>query len=638
MNDKPFPSYTGTDPYVFVSYSHKNSEKVFQELVWLREQGFNIWYDEGISPGSRWAEDLARAIKGCYRFLFFVSDDSVDSPHCRNEVHYAITSGINPSVVNLTRANLPDELEFTLGRHQSINYYDQDIDSYRSQLLKMLHNPQASKEADPVAKADEQILAILPFSNTSRDPEDEYLCDGIADELLRGFASLPGLKVASRGACSQFKDSPLEITAIAGQLRATQIIEGAFRKFGDRMRLSISLIDGISGYQTWSEKFDGEMSDVFELQDSIAASILNLLSPRLSPNQEEDNPAVSTTRNLEAYRLYLRGTAAHRRYDNASLREAIDLFQQAIVIDPEFFDAYVELATCVKDHNASDGPELIKLANDSLEKARKLAKTDEQLAKCEWVQIRLTWKATFDVETFERSARTELLNNIDKNLENYDACVNYATILLAYGLFDAALGYLDGPQRDVALAQGWLWSACCCAGKGDFEAAIEWCDVSMENDVSKELSRWVRMLSQNAAGKIEKSRAELEQMKENNELTEAQITQLEISCLYWENRLPELRQYLADHDVHRLSKGYGYFCLEEWDTGIEYLKPLMQESPNALGLLLMLEALHPAVGKRLNENENYLDFMDTLGFTKFHQNRMRGILETMTAKTGVKVS
>jgi hypothetical protein len=118
--DRPFPAYDGDDPYVFVSYSHKDSDAVFPEMIWLKESGFNIWYDEGIEAGTEWREEIAQAIKKTNLCIYFVTPDSAQSENCRKEVNLADKQQIPIIAIYLKVTDLPGSLDLTLSDRQAI--------------------------------------------------------------------------------------------------------------------------------------------------------------------------------------------------------------------------------------------------------------------------------------------------------------------------------------------------------------------------------------------------------------------------------------------------------------------------------------------------------------------------------------
>ena len=122
--ERPFPAYKGDEPYIFICYAHVDSEIVYPELVWLDEQGCNIWYDEGISPGEEWTEELAQAIRGASHLLYFVTPHSTESRKCRDEINYALDLDIHLLIVHLKETQLSEGLKLSLGLSQAILRYE----------------------------------------------------------------------------------------------------------------------------------------------------------------------------------------------------------------------------------------------------------------------------------------------------------------------------------------------------------------------------------------------------------------------------------------------------------------------------------------------------------------------------------
>jgi len=128
--DIPFPSYTGHKPYSFVCYSHDDKELVYAELLHLQDAGINVWYDEGIRPGSEWSDTLASRIENCRVFLYFVTPQSVASEHCRREVSFALEQSCEMLAVHLEPTELPRGLRLTLGNRQAVLKYDNPASIY----------------------------------------------------------------------------------------------------------------------------------------------------------------------------------------------------------------------------------------------------------------------------------------------------------------------------------------------------------------------------------------------------------------------------------------------------------------------------------------------------------------------------
>ncbi len=134
--DKPFPAYQGDEPYVFVCYAHEDEDEVYPEIGWLHEQGINLWYDEGISAGKVWRAEIAEAIQGASKFLYYISAASLASEYCNREVDYALNRGLEVLPVYLEEIDLTPELDLALNRVQAL-HRDQDT-SYQQHLLNAL--------------------------------------------------------------------------------------------------------------------------------------------------------------------------------------------------------------------------------------------------------------------------------------------------------------------------------------------------------------------------------------------------------------------------------------------------------------------------------------------------------------------
>jgi TolB-like protein/Tfp pilus assembly protein PilF len=185
-------------------------------------------------------------------------------------------------------------------------------------------------------------IAILPFVNVSADPDNEYFCDGLAEELINSLMKLDKLRVAARTSTFAFKGRESDVRYIGQNLGVQSVLEGSVRKSGDRLRITAQLINVADGYQIWSERYDREMADIFEIQDEIALAIVDALKVKLLSNEK----AVLRKRytdNVEAYQLYLKGRLWNRRTADG-FKSAIGYFQKAIELDDGYAIAYAGLS------------------------------------------------------------------------------------------------------------------------------------------------------------------------------------------------------------------------------------------------------------------------------------------------------
>jgi serine/threonine protein kinase/tetratricopeptide (TPR) repeat protein len=193
-------------------------------------------------------------------------------------------------------------------------------------------------------EVEDRSIGVLPFANMSADPDSQYFSDGLADELINALTHLPGLRVASRTSAFRFRGRDVDIKEIGRALGVANVLEGSVRRTGQRLRVTAQLVNVSDGYHRWSERYDREMADVFEIQDDIVASILRALAPTLLA--EAKAIVKRPTENLEAYEWYLKGRQHWYQRSPALMPIAIRSFEQAIALDPDYTLAYAGLADC----------------------------------------------------------------------------------------------------------------------------------------------------------------------------------------------------------------------------------------------------------------------------------------------------
>jgi serine/threonine-protein kinase len=194
-----------------------------------------------------------------------------------------------------------------------------------------------------VATAVTRGIAVLPFVNASPDPGNEYLSDGITDELIGALAKVEGLRVASRTSAFALKHTPQDVRAIGALLGVAWVLEGSVRRAGDRLRITAQLCSAEDGRLLWSQRYDRTLEDVFAIQEEIARTIVDTLRATSFADLAEP-PARRYARNATAYGLYLKGRYAWNKRTQAGVTEAIQYFQQAIAEDPEYAPAYAGLS------------------------------------------------------------------------------------------------------------------------------------------------------------------------------------------------------------------------------------------------------------------------------------------------------
>src|SRR3984957_447572 len=215
-----------------------------------------------------------------------------------------------------------------------------DLDSSRRPAAEKSEPPKAATTSAAAAK---KSVAVLYFENQSGAKEDEYLRDGITEDVITELSKIRGLNTFSRPTALAFRDKPVTPAQIGQQLGAAYVLTGTLRRAGARVRISAQLVDTHTDFPLWSERFDREMKDVFEVQDEMARKIAEALRVTLSP-QELEALADKPTENLQAYDLYLRGKRYARRQTRQDVEFALQMFDNAVSLDPSFALAYASSA------------------------------------------------------------------------------------------------------------------------------------------------------------------------------------------------------------------------------------------------------------------------------------------------------
>lgn len=229
-------------------------------------------------------------------------------------------------------------------RYQSATELKTDLQRLRRDLDSGRHPAAASPDSSSGQHAPaEQSIAVLYFENLSGVKEDEYLRDGITEDIITELSKIRGLNIYSRPTVLAYRDRQVTPAQIGQQLRASHVLAGSIRRAGNRLRITTQLVDTQTDFPLWSERYDREMEDIFELQDEIARKIAEALRITLSP-QEQEELAAKPTDNLQAYDLYLRGRSYARRLTRQDLEFALQMYENAVTQDPEFALAYAGIA------------------------------------------------------------------------------------------------------------------------------------------------------------------------------------------------------------------------------------------------------------------------------------------------------
>jgi serine/threonine protein kinase len=229
-------------------------------------------------------------------------------------------------------------------RCQTATELKTDLNRLKRDLESNTRRAREKTDSDPGAQRQtSKSVAVLYFENLSGAKEDEYLRDGITEDVITELSKIRGLNIFSRPTVLAFRDKPVTPAQVGQQLGAAYVLTGTLRRAGARLRINVQLVDTRTDFPLWSERFDREMKDVFEVQDEMARRIAEALRVTLSP-EELEALAVKPTENLQAYDLYLRGKRYARRQTRQDLEFSLQMFENAVTIDPNFALAYAASA------------------------------------------------------------------------------------------------------------------------------------------------------------------------------------------------------------------------------------------------------------------------------------------------------
>ncbi len=484
---RPFSAYQGSEPYVFVCYAHENADKVYPVLQRLHDAGVRIWYDEGVSPGARWSDELARELSGAALVLFFCTPQSAKSKHCQDEVNFAHDEQRPLLVIQDGVVDLPPGMRLQLGAQQSILKHELSAEQFAKKLAVAINRhmvaPSPTEPSTSVANFGSrrrlavfggiavalvlaalfalnvaglrdhltssgssphiESLAVLPLENFSKDPSQDYFADGMTEMLTASLAQISGLRVISRTSAMQYKGARKSLPEIARELNVDAIVEGSVLSSEGKVRITAQLIYAPDDKHLWAETFDRSLSDVLLLQSEVARAIADQIEVTLTPKEQLQ---LTGARRVDpvAQDAYLRGRYYWQQRDSGpeNLKKAFDYFQQALDKDPRYALAYVGLAqyySVLPFYSHSTPDEVFPKAKAAVSRALELDDTlSEGHATLAYIETYYDWDwAGAEIE-FKRSLA---LNPND------------STVLLWYSRYLASLGRIDEALIQIEHAQ-----------------------------------------------------------------------------------------------------------------------------------------------------------------------------------------
>lgn len=486
---------------VFISYS--SLDKAAADIVCsvLEQNGISCWMaPRNITPGVPFAEAIVKAIKEAKIFILVYSQNSNHSTQVIKEVDRAVHHGL--ALINLRLEDIPmsDQLEYYISDVHWLDAMTPPLEEHINQLskvVKLLLSKEEIKDDDlgkairdgtlkvghrkrtfssagkpwkivaitmvvlgvilvaalliglprwkqkislETATMDKSI-AVLPFTNLSNDPDQDYFSDGMMEEILDRLFKIGDLKVISRTSSMQYRNTNKSIKEIASELGVASILEGSVRRIGNNVRITVQLIDARTDVHLWSETYDGDLSDlsrIFIIQSEVAQSVARELKAVLSPQEIELIEKIPTT-DLAAYDAYLKGQLFNRKLTKEGMDIAMQFFELAKERDPDFAIAYIGIASVWMYRQQTGIAKVSEASPLSEEAIMKALELDSTLSEVHQVLGgRRVW-TEWDWEGGEKAYRKA----IEINPNNAGAHMAFSHLLNILGRPDEAMEYIE---------------------------------------------------------------------------------------------------------------------------------------------------------------------------------------------------
>jgi TolB-like protein/Tfp pilus assembly protein PilF len=446
----------------------------------------------------------------------------------------------------------------------------------------------ATPVAEPVADAviepgvPGQSIAVLPFVNMSADKENEYFSDGLSEELLNLLARIPELQVAARTSAFSFKGTDAAIGEIAEKLNVAHVLEGSVRKSGDEIRITAQLIKASDGYHLWSHTWDRTLIDVFAIQDEIAAAVVEALKVTLLgdvPHARVTDPA--------AYSLYLQSKVASNKRSKESLEEAVAMLTQALAIDPDYAEAWVELGT-VQTNQTGSGfvPETegFGRARASAERALSIDPDNARaISNLAWLAMYADWDFTKAAELLARARRLEPGNASILN--------TYAVLNGIFGRRDSMLSLYQEALTSDPLSMSVLTNTGgTFFGTDRLREMNEIVERVRQIDAESDAFKWLAGLYHLSAGNAE---ASADQFQALGGVFGAFGSALAYYDLGRDTESDESLQILIDAEDYSIQVAVVHAYRQDFDTAFEWLDRAYEEHSDEMVEIRMYQPLDP---------------------------------------------
>src|SRR5690349_2763995 len=426
---------------VFISYARPSEEQAQRIAEQLRGRGFSVWRDDELPAHRAYSDVIEERLKSAKAVVVLWSAESGKSHWVRAEADSAREAG------TLVQARLDAALPpmpFNQIQCADLSGWNGDTSSPGWQKLEssvaalVRGTTDEVPASEPVASTPPKVRAsicVLPFVNMSGEEEQEYFSDGITEDITTDLSKVSALEVVARNTAFAFKGQNPDVQEVAKQLSVSHVLEGSVRKAGNRIRINAQLIDGSTGKHLWADRFDRDLTDIFEIQDEISKAIVDALKVTLLPAEKKAIEKRGTS-NVEAYDLYLMarqqwisGTFGTVRREQSIVR----LCKEATLLDPEYAQAWALMALAQLELRFVHGHE-----EDALAAAEKALGINPGLAEAHCIKARYLEE---DGRTDDAEKQIRIALNLDP--ESWEVNREAARMLFRHGHMREAIPYFE---------------------------------------------------------------------------------------------------------------------------------------------------------------------------------------------------
>lgn len=453
---------------VFVSYARADKARVAPLVAAIEAQGYSVWWDPEITPGQEFDQQIGVELKAAAAVLVVWTPSSVNSRWVRGEAREGADRGILVPV-RFDSAELPIDVRALhttdldgMGQEER-NRHVQDMLRALSAIIARERSSRPASAVAPLATSATSAtgtnpirvtICVLPFTNMSGDPSQEYFSDGLTEDIITELSRWRRLfSVRSRSASFRYRGSALDMQQVARELDVRYIVEGSVRRVGERIRINAQLIDSETGSHVWAERFDHGLDEIFAVQDRVVQTIVSTLVGRVQASDAERSrrkPPAS----LAAYECVLQGNALPWDEPQGA-EEATRLFEKAIEIDPGYAIAHALLAALRYSRWRDDAGESDVLLDEAYVLAERAVELDDGDSTCHAIlaQVLLLRRSYDQALQYARRA-------VEINPNNQWNSADLACILIYTGHSEEALRWLARAREiDPYFDPAWYWRA-----------------------------------------------------------------------------------------------------------------------------------------------------------------------------------